>query len=80
MKLLGVGIEVNEEVIPITRIAIPKTQEPFHGPEPVKCLFINQLPDFLIQFEIGGLQFGHHQQIGAFLAVIQSVNGQHISP
>ena len=44
MELIGLRVQVDEEIVAVAGVTVPKTEQPLDGPELVKRLFIDELP------------------------------------
>ena len=55
MELVGFGVEIDKEIVPVAGVAVPKTEQAFHSPKGVKRLLIYEFPYLLLQVVIIGL-------------------------
>ena len=60
VELAGAGVEVNEVVVAVAGVAVPKTEQPLESPELVKRLLVDHLPNRLLVVVRVGLQLGDH--------------------
>ena len=78
MELVCLWVEVDEKIIAVAGVAVPKTEQSFNCPELVESLLINKLPQLLFEIEIVLCQLSHNEKIAAFEAVVHAVDGQHV--
>ena len=78
MELIGLRVQVDEEIVAVAGVTVPKTEQPLDGPELVKRLFIDELPLLLLEFKIVLSQLGYNEKIAALEAVVHAVDGQHV--
>ena len=55
MELVGFGVKIDKEIVPVAGVAVPKTEQAFHGPKGVKRLLVYEFPYLLLQVVIIGL-------------------------
>ena len=79
VESVGPGIEVDEVVVAVAGVAVPKTEQALKRPEFVERLLVDQLPDRIPVVVLVDLQLGDHEQVGAFRADVHAVNREEVA-
>ena len=55
MELVSFGVEIDKEIVSVSGVAVPKTEQTFHSPKGVKRFLVYEFPYLLLQVVIIGL-------------------------
>ena len=80
VKLARIGIEVDEEIVPVGGVSVPEAEQSLDGPEPVERIQVDQFTDGLFHVDFVGLDLGENQHVGAGWCDIESVDGEYVFP